>query len=247
MGALGHYLEGDGIATTQISLIRAHTQTIRPPRALWVSFDLGRPLGVPGDPGFQSRVLLHALRLLEAPAGPVLEEFPEDAPGGGAGATPVVCPVSFPTAGHGAGGPHQLASAFRQEVARMRGWYDAALEQRGRTTAGTTGMEPEAVAEFLVGFLQGDRPASPVAGASLGMAVKMATEDLKAFYLEGVTAQPGQPSDSRSLADWFWGSTAAARIINAIREACLEGRDPETQLLGKLLLVPRSQLSRFQA
>ena len=68
------------MATTQISLIREHTERIRPPRALWVPFELGRPLGVPDDEAFQIRVLLHALKLLEARSGPVLEDFPEEAP-----------------------------------------------------------------------------------------------------------------------------------------------------------------------
>ena len=61
MGGLAHYFESCGLATTQISLIRQHSEQIKPPRALWVPFELGRPLGVPGDPGFQARVLVSAL------------------------------------------------------------------------------------------------------------------------------------------------------------------------------------------
>mgnify|MGYP003335126148 CR=1 FL=1 len=68
MGALGHYLEQGGIATTAISLIREHTEAIRPPRALWVPFELGRPFAVPHDAAFQRRVLIAVLRLLEAGA-----------------------------------------------------------------------------------------------------------------------------------------------------------------------------------
>ncbi len=80
MGALAHYLEDKGIPTTQISLIREHTEKIHPPRALWVPFELGRPLGAPEDPVFQRRVLLAALNLLNAVKGPVLEDFPDEAP-----------------------------------------------------------------------------------------------------------------------------------------------------------------------
>lgn len=79
MGALGHYLEEEGIPTTQISLIREHTVFIRPPRALWVPFELGRPLGRPGDPDFQLDVLRAAFTLLESPTGPVLRDFPTEA------------------------------------------------------------------------------------------------------------------------------------------------------------------------
>lgn len=80
MGVLGHSIEEAGIATTQISLIREHTEAIKPPRALWVPFELGRPFGMPGDADFQKRVLRRVLALLEAESGPVLEDYPEEAP-----------------------------------------------------------------------------------------------------------------------------------------------------------------------
>jgi hypothetical protein len=44
---------------------------------LWVPFELGRPLGLPDDPALQTRVLVAALKLLEAEKGPVLEDFVE--------------------------------------------------------------------------------------------------------------------------------------------------------------------------
>ena len=80
MGGLAHYLEEEGISTTHISLIREHTERIKPPRALWVPFELGRPLGVPGDAAWQTRVLRAVLELLEASSAPVLVDFPDEAP-----------------------------------------------------------------------------------------------------------------------------------------------------------------------
>jgi hypothetical protein len=74
----------------------------------------------------------------------------------------------------------------------------------------------------------------------------MAAEDLKAFYFSGLTAQSGEPGDSTAMADWFWGETVAAKVINAIREICLGLPDKDLQLLGKLLLVPRVQLHLFR-
>jgi tripartite-type tricarboxylate transporter receptor subunit TctC len=38
VGALGRWFEEEGIPTTQISLVREHTEAIQPPRALWVPF-----------------------------------------------------------------------------------------------------------------------------------------------------------------------------------------------------------------
>jgi len=81
VSALGHYLEEEGIATVAISLIRPQTENTKPPRALWVPFELGRPFGPPSDPTFQKRVILAALRLLERESGPVIiEDFPDDDP-----------------------------------------------------------------------------------------------------------------------------------------------------------------------
>ena len=81
MSALGHYLEEAGIASVAIALIRPQAENTRPPRALWVPFELGRPIGPPSDPAFQKRVILAALRMLAASGGPVsLHDFPDDDP-----------------------------------------------------------------------------------------------------------------------------------------------------------------------
>ena len=84
MSGLGHLLEREGIATVCIALVREHAARMRPPRALWVPFDLGRPFGAPNEPAFQSEVLRAALALLVREDGPViLKDFPKDAPGQG--------------------------------------------------------------------------------------------------------------------------------------------------------------------
>jgi hypothetical protein len=81
VSALGHYIEEEGIATVAIALVRPQAERTRPPRALWVPFELGRPFGPPSDPAFQKGVILAALRLFEADTGPVLlADFPEDDP-----------------------------------------------------------------------------------------------------------------------------------------------------------------------
>jgi len=103
VGALGHYIEREGVPTAQISLIREQTAAIRPSRALWVPFMLGRPFGAPGEPAFQRRVLRSLLALFERPAGPVLEDFPEEAPGSVAEESAFACPVSFAAPDAGAG------------------------------------------------------------------------------------------------------------------------------------------------
>jgi hypothetical protein len=71
VSALGHYLEEEGIATVAIALIRPQAENTKPPRALWLPFELSRPFGPPNELAFQKRVILSALRLLELEIGPV--------------------------------------------------------------------------------------------------------------------------------------------------------------------------------
>ncbi|MBC8018849.1 MAG: hypothetical protein H7X83_10070 [Verrucomicrobia bacterium] len=246
MGALSHYLEEEGLATTQISLIREHTEIMKPPRALWVPFELGRPFGVPGNATFQTRVVVSALELLEVPEGPVLADFPDDAPDSAAPATSLACPVNFASPMGDMTTTDQLLEAFRNEAADLNNWYDLALRKRERTTAGITGLSLTEIVEFFVSFIGGSRGVSPLVDVPVATALRLSTEDLKAMYFEGIVAQPGVPGDSAYLANWFWGETVAARTINVIREICLELPDNDFQLLGKLLLVPRTQLHRFR-
>ncbi|RJX35911.1 MAG: hypothetical protein C4525_02600 [Desulfarculus sp.] len=244
MGGLSHYLERSGLPTTQISLIRLHTEKIRPPRALWVPFELGRPLGAPGDPALQRRVLLAALALLAAPAGPVLKDFPEEAPTAAAEPGVWACPISLPQAEEDLDQAGRLRQAFVREVAQMSTWYQEALQQRGRTTYGVSGLGPLAVADFLASLLEGRAPDNPRPGLSLPGLAKLASEDLKAFYLEAVTAQPGGETDSARLTDWFFGQTVAGRVLLRLRGVLAASDDPEARMVGKLLMVPVSQAAR---
>ncbi len=234
MGALGHWLEQEGIATTQISLVREHTAAIRPPRALWVPFILGRPFGVPGDAEFQRRVLLAALRLLEAPSGPVLEDYPEDAPPAStAEGEGFACPVSFgkPPASEG------LAGALQREIAELAPWHELALNRCGRTTVALSGLAPGAAAKVISDFIADPRTPAFRNDIPLALALRLATQDLKAFYLEAVAVQPGARAalDARG---WFWRGTAAGSAFLEVREACLKCPDEAVRNFGARSLVP---------
>ena len=72
---LSRALERAGLVTVGITLVREHTEKVKPPRALWVPFPYGRPLGAPNDPELQLGVIRAALDLYSAPGGPVLADF----------------------------------------------------------------------------------------------------------------------------------------------------------------------------
>ena len=234
MGALGRWLEEEGIATTQISLVREHTAAIIPPRALWVPFIMGRPLGVPGDAAFQRRVLLAALRLLEAERGPLLEDYPEDAPQVAADeAEGFACPVSFsrPAAEEG------LAGALQREIAELAPWYYLARNERRRTTAALSGLAPLAAAKFVTDFIS--NPATPSYRADLDivLALRLITQDIKAYYHEAVTAQPGARV-AHAAREWFWRDTTAGKAFMQLREACLASGNEAVRRFGGRSLIP---------
>jgi hypothetical protein len=235
---LSHLIEEGGVPTVGISLIRPHTEAIKPPRALWVPFELGHPLGVPGNADFQKRVLLALLKLLEAPVGPLLEDFPEDAPESDE-ITILACPVNFAQAADETEEADQLKVAFRREMTAMRPWYDMAVAKRQRTTVGVSGIDLEELCDFIYAFAMGEEPENPRDDMSLAYTLKLAAEDLKSYYIEGITTQPGQAeASSRVLRDWFWDETVAGKVLLAVKKFCEASTDETMKMIGSHFLVP---------
>jgi hypothetical protein len=217
--------------------VREHTAKVNPPRALWVPFELGRPLGAPDDPAFQRKVLEALLALFARESGPVLEEFAEDAPGSAPGdMSGWVCPVNLAP-------PAETSEGRRAEVAReiesLMPWYALAVERRGRNAMGLSGLAIEEAARFIAEFVADQAVANPCPDIALPQALKFAADDLKAWYLEAATAQPGS-GDGGALRDWFWAETAAGKLLLELREVCRGLDNPGMQLLGEKALVPRS-------
>ncbi|MBY0265325.1 MAG: hypothetical protein K2W84_02855 [Burkholderiales bacterium] len=195
---------------------------------------LGRPFGVPGDAGFQRRVLRALLSLFEHGRGPLLEDFPEDAPAGAADAEGFACPVSFAASNALDQG---LAAALREEVRQLASWHGLALRRRGRTTVGVFGPTVDAAVAHIAACLDSIDAAVP--GMSAGAAVKRASDDIRAYYFEAAGAQPGNLSPA-AIERWFWSDTAAARALFAIRDLCLSSSDASLKPLGKMSLIPRA-------
>lgn len=241
MSALGHYLEAQGIATTQISLVREHTEVMQPPRALWVPFMLGRPFGAPNAPEFQRKVVLAALRLLEAGSGPVLEDFPEDAPAraDASDSEGYACPVNLSRLNSHPGSKVDVAQRLLDELSQLLPWHDLAIRRIGRTTVGISGIPIEEAARYVAAHLREPAPPSYDASMSAAEALKRACDDLKAYYLEAAGAQPGNPAGDE-VQNWFWNETTAGGVFLDLRNVCRARADPGMQALGRSQLVPRS-------
>ncbi len=216
---------------------------MKPPRALWVPFELGRPLGVPNDAAWQTRVLQSALELIEAPEGPVLVDFPDDAPGS---KEPMIlaCPVNFPAPVSDLNDMEQLNANLQREVGELRSWYNLAVTKNSRTTFGVSGLEPEEVGAFLGAFLDESIPESPRDDMTSFTLLKLVIEDLKAYYYEAMAAQPRHAgATGKMLADWLWGETTAGKVFYALHEHWRESEDSNKRLFSRILLVPTSYLA----
>lgn len=212
---------------------------------MWVSFPLGRPFGKASDAVFQREVLLCALLLLERDTGPILEDFPHDVDQDNDD-VPAACPVSFATAPPPQEEMDLLLSRFKDEILATRSWHDLAKKKSGRTTSGISGLDADGIAILFADFLKKGGTGTVVEGQSLADALTRASQDVIDYYLEAASAQPGQSTSPAVLADWFWGETCAARVIDLVRKNCLQSGDKALYLAGKLLLIPRNQMHRFE-
>ena len=226
MGALSHYLERQGIPSTGISLVREHTEIVRPPRALWVTFELGRPLGIPDDAPFQRRVAKAALDLLERTDGPLIADHPEhvEEPADFSG---WACPINLaPTA----------VDSLAAEIDRLATWHDRAVAASGRTTVGVSGLDMPAAGALVTRALDGELPAAQT--------LKEAIDDLRAYYLEAASAFP-DPGSPASRKKWLWEETKLGAAMLALQPRLAASDDPQHKTLANLTLIPASERHRL--
>ena len=122
--------------------------------------------------------------------------------------------------------------ALMNEIGHFSSWYDLAVKRRGRTTVGASGLSVEQIAEFLGQLSATETCASPIADVALADAVRLCAEDLKAYYLEATSAQPGDAS-AVQLNDWFWHDTAASPVLRTLNKKFLGSDDQSMQILAR--------------
>jgi hypothetical protein len=211
VGALANYIERAGVATASISLIREQSEVVRPPRALWVPFALGRPLGSADDPDFQKQVMRTALGMLATATEPTIQDYLIEAPEEAESGDEWACPVSFPPKQDGS-----YTSRLLAEVARLVPWSAETQAARGgRTLFGASGATPdqfELVARALGRLAdEGDMTQAPDEGVEwnfdMPLLVRHLADDLRTFYHEAIASQPGSGAPSHNaLNDWIFGT-----------------------------------------
>ena len=215
MCTLAHVFEGLGFATVVLASIREQAERMFAPRTLFCDFPLGRPLGRPSDPAFQTRVLQAGLALLDRDSGPVFVDYPDVLVDEGSEQISCALPPRF--------NPAELAAV--DEATAIRGAYERTLSSHGgRTNFGrvlTLDQIPDA-------FRALDRIASGTPWKEAGLPADPAqlSIDLRTYYCEAAVSLPGSTVDpvgsGWALERWFLERTEGGKLLMRARESMKE-------------------------
>lgn len=188
---------------------------MHPPRALYAEFPLGRPLGRPGDPGFQRRVLDAAFGLLRVSQGPVLERFPDVIVDGAEEALSCRVPPRLdPSAPPAVDEARALRPAYERAVAA-----NADRSLVGRVT------NPDGIPEALAALLR-IAEGTPARQAGLPADPAQTVMDIRAYYEEAAVGLAGHVPAARSAETWFYHHTEAGKTVMAARAALKQAGAP---------------------
>jgi D-proline reductase (dithiol) PrdB len=219
---IARVLEEHGFPTVAITSVREHTVKLAPPRALWVPFPFGVPLGQPDQPAEQQNVIDAAFALLDANEGPVLQDFVTSRPeeyGIPLQASDVVVSEAVSKI--------DLAT----EVTLMRRYWEQRYAASGRTNVGISKISParfRGIVRFLEGYAAGtiDDFAERSVDVNLPSFIVQCVTDLRAMYFEA-RMQTHPKEDSRSRERWLLTETALGQFLNALNARMNASGDPE--------------------
>jgi D-proline reductase (dithiol) PrdB len=169
------------------------------------------------------------LALLDAEQGPVLKDYPIDLPD--IDTPPPACPVSFQRKRD----DESWLGRLSQEVGALTPWYELSLKRRGRTTVGVCESPIPDIVEGLTSWADDVTQSFPEP-----LWLKMALEDIKSFYSEAITAQPGDYEAGYSDALIFDDTVLGELIVHYVNH--FEAKDPNHPFIR--VIASREQLKR---
>ncbi len=227
MGVLARVFEEHGLATTSISLVREHTEKVKPPRALVVPFPFGHPLGEGNDAELQTQVMRAAFALLDRDTGPVLEDYPEDIYAGQDINLAQASSVAQP----------DVSADVAFELTTLRPYYEQWVSAHtGRTAVGVTRVDQRrfrGLVRLLEAYAEGREVDVPEwnKDVPLPQFLRWAADDLKAFYSEARMQQ--KPTSSfQELNGWLWSETALSNLLRAVRDRMRAEGDPKLDAIA---------------
>ena len=207
MSTLAHVFEAEGLATVALGSQRNQIENTAPPRGLWCDFPLGRPLGKPGDPDFQQRVLAHAFKLLEAD-GPIFETFDEVIVDDGTEVMSCTLPPRSDPDAHPA----------IDEARGIRPAYDRAVAERGNRTGAGRVVEADDIPALLEAFIR-VAEGTPWKDAGIPGIPARVAQDLRGYYETAALGLSDHVPPAWSGARWFFDETEAGAVLLDARAA----------------------------
>ena len=215
MSTLAHVFDAEGIATVALGLQRNQIANTAPPRGLFCDFPLGRPLGKPGDPEFQHRVLSTAFGLLESTE-PVFAEFGESIEDDASDVVACTLPPRDDTDAHPA-----IA-----EARGLRPAYDRAVEKFGnRVGAGRT-VDVDHITEALEAFIRVAADGAAWKEAGIPGVPARVSQDIRGYYETAMLGLTDHAPAAWSGTRWFLDETEAGKLVLEARAAM---RDAEVK------------------
>lgn len=212
MSTLAHVFEAAGMATVALGSIRKQIESTAPPRGLWCDFPLGRPLGKPGDPEFQHRVLAAAFALLDSPE-PIVAEFGESIPDDGD--EMLACPLP----------PRHDPDAHPaiDEARGLRAAYDRGVEMsKGRFGAGRV-VAADDVPAAIEAFIRIAEGTSWKEAGIPGLPMRV-SHDIRGYYETAALAMVDHAPAAWAGTRWFLDETETGKVMMAARKA-MEDQD----------------------
>lgn len=220
---IAHWIEQQGINTVVIGLVKLHLEKIQPPRALAVSFELGRPLGAPENSEFQLEVLTTALQLIETQTEPGIVDFEKTDPRAESDPKWTAPKIA-------------KTDSITNEVIALKPYYQAQCVNKSRTSVGVAKIPIVDSAALLDSAIAGEALSSSREDISPVLMLRLAMDDLKAYYIEAALGK-GNPS-SRQVYNWFWLESQLGQQIRELRKKYMKSDDTKLAALGERFSVP---------
>ncbi len=100
-----------------------------------------------------------------------------------------------------------------EEIAQLQPWHDIAARRRGGSTVGVSGMTATQAGEFVAAMLSDRPPQAGPNGEPLPVALKLACDDLRAFYEEAAAGAAGRDCRRRRWATGITGRPLPATFL----------------------------------
>jgi hypothetical protein len=211
VSTLAHVFEAAGLATVALGSMKGQLERTAPPRGLWVDFPLGRPLGKPGDPAFQHRVLAHALDLVERATGPTIEYFAESISDPGDSVMACSLPPRFDASLHPA----------LDEARGIRPAFDRAVARYGNRAGTGRVVDADGVPDAIAAFIR-IAEGTPWKEAGIPGIPARVAQDIRGYYETAALELADHTPAAWDATRWFLHHTETGRVILAARDRMRE-------------------------